>query len=604
MQGDAEKMYKMIKSTPMKQYCGPSLIRCGLCGGTANSFKILSDDPEIDEGRSNFDGGLDLREKECEAALVFFRTRYAALIASQAVQSPDPMLWITEPAPEPDDVFWSNLCVPYRLLWIRRISTLMASIVFMLLFLGPTTFVQGLTHLEKLENTFPFLKGILKRRLVSLITGYLPSVVLMLFLYIVPPLMLLFATLEGSISRSSRKKSACIKVLYFMIWNVFFANILSGSYMDRLGAFTTSSPKKLAGILAAAVPRQAYFFMTYIMTSGWASLSFELMQPFVLFCNWFYRYILRKKDGADPYTFPYHTEVPRVLLLGLLGFTFSVLAPLILPFLLVYFFLAYLVYRNQILNAYITRYQTGGLYWPIVHNVVIFSLVLTQVIAATIFGMKRSSVASSFIFPLIICTLLFNMYCRQKFLPLFKNNAAQVLVEMDREDERSGKMEEIHQQLRSAYCQFRSNTKSAAVMLEQCEKYDDERLPDPEDKKPVKNKECARGQPSSNSPLEIREINQTLPVNFAVKHNERIHGPVAEHSHWEIHEKNRSLPSDFALMINEQANGAVAEQSRLEIHEKNRSVPANFSQMINELARGPAAEQPRLGFPEKRFNMK
>ena len=48
------------------------------------------------------------------------------------------------------------------------------------------------------------------------------------------------------------------------------------------------------------------------------------------------------------YSFPYHTEVPKVLLFILLGFTFAIMAPLILPFLLVYFCLGYLVYRNQV----------------------------------------------------------------------------------------------------------------------------------------------------------------------------------------------------------------------------------------------------------------
>jgi calcium permeable stress-gated cation channel len=94
---------------------------------------------------------------------------------------------------------------------------------------------------------------------------------------------------------------------------------------------------------------QATFFTTYVLTSGWASLSSELMQLFGLLWNFIRRYILRIKEDTDfVFSFPYHTEVPKVLLFGLLGFTCSVLAPLILPFLLVYFFLGYIVYRNQV----------------------------------------------------------------------------------------------------------------------------------------------------------------------------------------------------------------------------------------------------------------
>ncbi|PKA48948.1 hypothetical protein AXF42_Ash021689 [Apostasia shenzhenica] len=45
---------------------------------------------------------------------------------------------------------------------------------------------------------------------------------------------------------------------------------------------------------------------------------------------------------------PYYSEIPRLLLFLLLGLTYSVLAPLILPFILVFFCIGYIVYRNQV----------------------------------------------------------------------------------------------------------------------------------------------------------------------------------------------------------------------------------------------------------------
>ncbi|KAK3029119.1 hypothetical protein RJ639_038824 [Escallonia herrerae] len=504
---NAEKMYKMLKFCSTQQQYGSSFIRCGLCGGTANSFKIVSR-----QSKNVKRSDPDLREKECAAALVFFRTRYAAFVASQALQSSNPMLWVTDLAPEPHDLCWKNLCIPYKLLWIRRIASLLAFIVFMFFFLVPVSLVTGLASLDKLQNTFPFMRRILKRKFMNqLVTGYLPSVILILFLYIVPPLMMLFSAVEGYLSRSGRKRSACLKVLYFYIWNVFFANILVGSVITRLS--TLSSPKDVPSLLAKVLPQKAFFFMTYVLTSGWASLACEVVQPFSLLCNLFRRFIFRKKDvlSFSAMSFPFHTEIPRVLLFGFLGFTFSILAPLILPFLLVYFCLAYLVYRNQfhvkflsvisrkILNVYITRYQSGGLYWPIVHSATIFSLLLTQIIALGVFGIKKSPVASSFTIPLIICTLFFNMYCRQRFLPIFKNNVVQVLIEMDRQDEQGGKLEGIHEQLYSAYCQFPSTSPTlyTNVSLNEHENGADDKLQDLEGNKPGPDEASSSGSSPS-----------------------------------------------------------------------------------------------------------
>uniref|UniRef100_A0A0D3HX31 CSC1/OSCA1-like 7TM region domain-containing protein n=1 Tax=Oryza barthii TaxID=65489 RepID=A0A0D3HX31_9ORYZ len=454
----AKKAYRKFKhftDSTIDQRCRAISYRCCLCGASSNSFQLLATGLEQNQGKSDLqDSSLKLDDQECTAAFVYFRTRYAALVASEILQTSNPMKWVTDLAPEPDDVYWSNLWLPYKQLWIRRIATLLGSIVFMLFFLIPVTFIQGLSQLEQLQQRLPFLKRILEKKYMSqLVTGYLPSVILQIFLYAVAPIMILFSTLEGPISHSERKRSACCKVLYFTVWNIFFGNVLSGTVISQLNVL--SSPKDIPVQLARAIPVQATFFITYVLTSGWASLSSELMQLFGLIWNFVRKYILRMPEDTEfvP-SFPYHTEVPKVLLFGLLGFTCSVLAPLILPFLLVYFFLGYIVYRNQLLNVYRTRYDTGGLYWPIAHNAVIFSLVLTQIICLGVFGLKESPVAAGFTIPLIILTLLFNQYCRNRLLPLFRTTPAQDLIDMDREDERSGRMDEIHHRLHSAYCQF------------------------------------------------------------------------------------------------------------------------------------------------------
>ena len=107
----------------------------------------------------------------------------------------------------------------------------------------------------------PF-KPLCRKFINQVITGYLPSVILILFFYAVPPLMMYFSTLEGSIARSIRKKSACIKILYFTIWNVFFVNILSGSVIRQLNVF--SSVRDIPAQLARAVPTQVSYKGIYI----------------------------------------------------------------------------------------------------------------------------------------------------------------------------------------------------------------------------------------------------------------------------------------------------------------------------------------------------
>ena len=58
------------------------------------------------------------------------------------------MNWVTDLAPEPNDVYWSNIWLPYKQLWIRRIAMLLGSLVFMFLFLLPPKILLQATKLQ------------------------------------------------------------------------------------------------------------------------------------------------------------------------------------------------------------------------------------------------------------------------------------------------------------------------------------------------------------------------------------------------------------------------------------------------------------------------
>lgn len=53
---------------------------------------------------------------------------------------------------------------------------------------------------------------------------------------------------------SEIQKSACSKVLWFTIWNIFLANVLSGTALYQVNVFL--EPKKVPMLLAQGVPAQ------------------------------------------------------------------------------------------------------------------------------------------------------------------------------------------------------------------------------------------------------------------------------------------------------------------------------------------------------------
>ncbi|KAG6573819.1 CSC1-like protein, partial [Cucurbita argyrosperma subsp. sororia] len=358
------------------------------------------------------------KSKELPVAFITFKSRLGAALASQSQHSLNPLLWITELAPEPRDVSWKNLAIPVRLLPLHEFGVIVGASLLTIFFAIPVTAVQGIAKFEKLKKWFPPAMAInMIPGLSSIVTGYLPSAILNGFIYVVPFAMLGMAKLAGCVSRSKAEIKACNMIFYFLVGNVFFLSLISGSLLDEIEEYLTH-PKNFPSHLAGAVSSQADFFATYILTSGLSGFSLEILQP------------------------------------GLLSWDLlkSFVAPLLLPLLIGYFCLGYVVYVNQIKDVYATTYDTFGLYWPQIHRHIIIAIILMQVTMIGLFGVKSKPAASISTIPLPLITLYFNEHCKSRFLPTFHCYPIQEAMENDELDEKSGDLEVNYVKAADAYC--------------------------------------------------------------------------------------------------------------------------------------------------------
>ncbi|XP_077224006.1 hyperosmolality-gated Ca2+ permeable channel 2.3 isoform X3 [Tasmannia lanceolata] len=357
---DADKLYKRLTHLKSRRDSQQSFQRGGFLGLFSQRVDIVDNYEkklvDLEENLRIEQSDVSLRGEEVPAAFVCFKSRYGAAIALRIQQSINPTQWVTEQAPEPHDVYWPFFSATFMRRWISKVVVIVATMVLIVVFLIPVVFVQGLTSLDMLEKLLPFLKSVLTIAFVSqVITGYLPSLILQFFLSLVPPVMKLFSSMQGYISHSEIEKSACYKVLWFTIWNIFFAYVLSGSVLNVF-----LDPKNIPSRLAVGVPA-------------------------------------------------------------------------------------------QLLNVYSPKFETGGKFWPIVHNSTVFSLILMQIIAIGIFGLKKLPLASSLMVPLPLLTLLFNEYCRKRFLPIFQRYSAESLIKKDKQDQDDPTMGEFFDKLVTAY---------------------------------------------------------------------------------------------------------------------------------------------------------
>ncbi|KAE8681593.1 CSC1-like protein [Hibiscus syriacus] len=328
------------------------------------------------------------------AAFVSFKSRWSAAICAQTQQSHDPTIWLTEWAPEPRDVYWSNLAIPYFDLTIRRLLMAVALFFLIFFFMVPIAFVQSLANIDGIEKVFPFLRRLIEKESVkSFIQGFLPGIVLKIFLILLPTILMTMSKIEGFPSRSSLDRRSAGKYHLFLLVNVFLGSIITGAAFEHLKIFLHQPPTENPQISTFNnFPPEKYVFS-------------ETEQD--------------REEAMDPGCLNFATYEPRIQLYFLLGLVYSAVTPVLLPFIIIFFAFAYVVFRHQVINVYDQKYESGGSFWPDVHRRLIIGLLISQLLLMGLLSTKNIEKSTIALIPLPIMTIWFHVYCKGRFESAF-----------------------------------------------------------------------------------------------------------------------------------------------------------------------------------------
>ncbi|KAK1305026.1 UDP-glycosyltransferase 85A7 [Acorus calamus] len=359
-------------------------------------------------------------------AFVTFDSRWGAAVCAQTQQTKNPTHWLTDWAPEPHDVYWKNLAIPFVYLSIRRLIISVSVFALVFFYMIPIAFVQSLANLEGLEKVFPFLRPLIEWKVIkSFLQGFLPGLALKVFLYILPTVLMVMSKVEGYLSRSSLERRTAAKYYYFMLVNVFLGSIITGTAFEQLHSFLYQAPTQVPRTIGVSIPMKATFFITYIMVDGWAGVASEILRlkPLVIYHlkNMFIVKTERDREKAmRPESIALPVNLPKLQLYFLLGLVYAVVTPVILPFILVFFAFAFLVYRHQIINVYHQKYESAGAFWPHVHRRIIASLLISQLLLLGLLSTKKASNSTTVLIVLPVLTIWFHKYCKSRFEPAFR----------------------------------------------------------------------------------------------------------------------------------------------------------------------------------------
>eukprot|EP00878_Enallax_costatus_P008398 GHUV01008778.1.p1 GENE.GHUV01008778.1~~GHUV01008778.1.p1 ORF type:complete len:750 (+),score=167.74 GHUV01008778.1:924-3173(+) len=352
-----------------------------------------------------------IKDSHVPAAFVTFNDRACANSAATGLQTYDETAWRVQPAPGDDEIIWNNLGMRYKQRSARTIIVWAVFIVILIFYLPVTAAIQAVVNLDNARKIpglgkvadIPFITQVLQ--------GILPGLVLKIFLIILPPILALMAKFEGKISVSTVDFSVVRRYFIFQVFATFIYQFLVGSALSNIQGMISGGISTIVPLLGVSAAQTATFFMSYIMINALGvGMGLLRVVPLIIY------FIKDKLAGTErakyrnwaKQPFSFGTNVANHTIILLLGLAFTCLAPLIAPFCLLYFTLALMVQKYQLIYVVTLPYQAAGRMWIDCFNQIMTGIYFMQAMGICVLLVKRFNFAL-LLLPLIVMTVAFHV---------------------------------------------------------------------------------------------------------------------------------------------------------------------------------------------------
>lgn len=360
-------------------------------------------------------------------------------------------------SPVPKDIIWFNVSNPKQLRKSRRFIVNTLFVIASLLFFIPMGFLTTLAKLDRIIGLIPSTKPWFQSHpaATGIIQSLLPILFMDILFILIRKAIAYLAWFQGNITKSSTDRSTLAKFYLFFTVNNLIIFALSGTiigffaqiklFLSNLELVTWAGIKEFVAkqdniveLLSQNVIDSSLFWVNYMSLRNFGALL-DLFQLVSLFLHWAKSTVTARegKQMDKPAVFDFPTFFSAHMFLLTVALLYSVAAPLVLFFAVVYFSLASLVYKYQLMYVFRTKVETGGRLFRVVYNRLLVALVLFQVVMIGILNLKEAHKHSIAVLPLPILTILFKIFLAKTFDPkidfydygsarneshLFKNN--------------------------------------------------------------------------------------------------------------------------------------------------------------------------------------
>lgn len=338
-------------------------------------------------------------------------------------------------APRPNDIIWDHMALSIKARsWKRFVNNLWIA-VLTFLWIAPNAMIAiFLVNLSNLGRVWPaFQRSLIESPTAwAMVQGIAPPAVTSLIYLVLPIIFRRMSMAAGDQTKTGRERHVLAKLYTFFVFNnliVFslFSTIWAtistviNETQDGMDAWQAIINADFAAALFVALCSVSPFWVTWLLNRHLGA-AIDLSQMWPLIHSFFVRRFSHPTpreliELTAPPTFDYASYYNYFLFYVTVALCYSGIQPLVLVAAAIYFCIDVALKKYLLLYVFVTKTESGGLFWRVLFNRFIFGMIISNLVyflTAWVRGDGEHIMAFAVI-PLPFLVIIFKMVCARAF---------------------------------------------------------------------------------------------------------------------------------------------------------------------------------------------
>lgn len=357
------------------------------------------------------------------SVVVIFGSTRSSLLAQQCLLSARLFSMEVERAPTSDDLLWDNVYLPAAERTVRwQFGEILYTMVN-LLFTTVNLALAPLLQIERYELKYPALGEYLSEHpmIRSALKGILAPLFYNIFLWVAPYMLYGLSIYQGLTSKTRVQESLLAKMTWLLFIQSFVMFILSQAFLVVLEKIISGDWGEVIADIQQGLPDSAAFFLNVIIQKAFISVLLNLLKMGRLSSAIFYRllhrgsyYLFNLDVRSDRIMIGYYYP-EYILFVFMILMAFLPIIPIISLAGILFYVLAYFVFRHHFIFNIELPHESGGRYWFFIPTPILVGCFMGQLFCGIQFTFDGGPIAALFLVPAMVMTFVAIYFLKSTF---------------------------------------------------------------------------------------------------------------------------------------------------------------------------------------------